>query len=274
MREVLVGFDSAWTDGRRGAISAQRFEDGVAVEFRPPCLARFDEAQSIVVELAISADLLLVAIDQPTVVPNLDGFRPVERVVASIVNRLKGGVQPGRRGGGGALMFGDGAPIWRFLERLDAVQDPERARASNSGRFAMEVFPAVALPSLVPAIWERQRAAKYNPEVRRMFLLTDWHLVCDGLSTVASALGLSALADWARIHRALDPPRKADQDRLDAALCLLIARHWRQAPRDQSMIVGDRTHGYIVTPASPEVGRVLAKAATKLGVSVDVGWDG
>ncbi len=260
MHEVLVGFDSAWTDNLRhpGAISVQHFENGVAGEFLQPCLATFDEAYALIERCLTSADLVVVAIDQPTIVPNLDGFRPVEKVVASVVGKLKGGVQPGRRGGGGASMFGDGAPIWRFLDRLDAVQDPERARAAGSGRFAMEVFPALALPSLIPAIWDRKRAAKYNP-VGRLFLLDDWRLVCDGLACTALDLGLSALADWAKLQRMLGKPRKADQDRLDAALCLLIARHWRHAPRERSMVLGDPIRGYIVTPASEEIRAVLTR---------------
>ena len=273
MREVLIGFDPAWTDNPRnpGAITIQRFEDGVVSDFVPPCLATFKQAQVMVAEQAASADLLLVAIDQPTIVPNLEGFRPVEKVAMSIVNALKGGVQPGRRGGSGAAMFGDDAPIWRFLDRLDAVQDPERARTADRGRFAMEVFPALALPSLVPAIWDRKRAAKYNPDVRRMFLLTDWHLVCEGLAGTAERLGLMAVSDWALAQRALGTPRKADQDRLDAALCLVIARHWRHAPRGESIVLGDAVQGYIVTPATATVRQVLAASASRRGVPID-GW--
>lgn len=271
MREALVGFDSAWTDNLRnpGAIAGMVLEDGRPVAFHAPKLATFADAARFVAEIGEQADLLLVAIDQPTLVPNETGFRPVERVACAVVNRLRGGVQPGRRGGSGVSMFGDDAPIWRFLDQIDAVQDPEGARDAMRGRFAMEVFPALALPALVPALWDRKRAAKYNPAQRRNFLLTDWHLVCDGLVGTAERHGLPELADWGRRQRAIAVPRKADQDRLDSALCLLIARHWRHTPRDESMVIGDGTLGYIVTPITPETGAILSASAARRGVPVD-----
>ena len=274
MREVLIGFDSAWTDNLRnpGAIAAAVIEDGRPTRFLPPRLATFDQARDLVLELGATADVLLVAIDQPTIVPNHEGFRPVEKVAASIVGKLKGGVQPGRRGGSGASMFGDDAPIWRFLDTIDALQDPAAARDATSGRFAMEVFPALALPSLVPAIWERKRAAKYNPAQRRTFLLTDWQIVCDGLADQADRLGLPALAAWARTHHPIALPRKADQDRLDAALCLLIARYWRQEPAEAGMVIGDEARGYIATPVIHETRTMLQAAAARHEVPVDEVW--
>jgi predicted RNase H-like nuclease len=39
----------------------------------------------------------LIALDQPALVPNLTGMRPVERVAARLISRLGGGVQPSNR---------------------------------------------------------------------------------------------------------------------------------------------------------------------------------
>ncbi len=264
-RTLLVGFDSAWTDQARqpGAVAMLGFEDGRPAAFDPPVLARFDAARDLIAARAADADLLLVAIDQPTVVANRAGARPVDRIAASLVVRMKGGVQPACRDGYGARMFGDGAPIWRFLDALHLEQDPQRARTASHGRFAIEVFPALALPALVPALFERRRGAKYNPAVRKHFLLTDWHLVCTGLAASANGLGLAALADWADTQATIARPTKSDQDRLDAALCLAIACHWRQAPASQSLLLGDVETGYIVTPASPETATILLASAAR-----------
>jgi predicted RNase H-like nuclease len=60
-------------------------------------------------------------------------------------------------------MFGEGAPIWSFLDAVGAIQNPINARDAAAGRFLMEVFPALALPAMVLAICQRCRAAKYNP---------------------------------------------------------------------------------------------------------------
>lgn len=238
------------------------------VAFHPPRLAGFDAAARFVAEVSAGADLLLVAIDQPTVVPNETGARPVDRVAASLVGRLRGGVQPARRGGTAAAMFGDSAPIWRFLDALDAVQDPIRARDAGSGRFVMEVFPALALPSLVPAIWARRRAAKYNPAAR-LFLASDWPLVACGLAAFARTLGADALAGWADDAAALERPRKSDQDRLDSAICLAVALAWRHGPPADTLLLGDATTGLMATVASGEPRAVLVAAAPQLGVAVN-----
>ncbi len=266
---MLVGFDSAWTDNRKnpGAIAACVLEAGRCVAFHPPRLATFAEAARLVADLSGDADFLLVAIDQPTVVPNEAGARPVDRVAASLVARLRGGVQPARRGGTAAPMFGDSAPIWPFLDALCAAQDPLAARNAASGRFVMEVFPALALPALLPAIWARRQAARYNPA--RRFVASDWRLVAEGVAGLARRHHAEALADWAESAAALERPRKPDQDRLDAAICLLVALAWRHGPPAETLQIGDARTGLLATIASGEVRAVLVAAATRLGVAVD-----
>jgi hypothetical protein len=54
---------------------------------------------------------------------------------------------------------------------------------------------------------------------------------------------------------------KADQDRLDAVICLLIAIRWRLEGRDESIMTGDPEHGYVVAPISRQVRSRLERAA-------------
>jgi predicted RNase H-like nuclease len=79
-REVLIGFDSAWTDSSEnpGAVAAYLIE-GQRSTFCPPRLATFGDALKLIGEWTADADYVLIAIDQPTVVPNHDGARPVDR---------------------------------------------------------------------------------------------------------------------------------------------------------------------------------------------------
>lgn len=263
-------------------------DGGRCAAFHPPRLAQFAEAARFVAEVGDGADVVLVAIDQPTVVANEAGSRPVDRVAASLVGRLRGGVQPARRGGTGAAMFGDAAPVWRFLDAIGAAQDPLAARSATSGRFVMEVFPALALPELVPAIWARRRAAKYNPAAR-LFAASDWPLVASGVAAFARGLGAGSpgagslgagslgagspgagsLAEWADTAAGLGRPRKADQDRLDAAICVAVALAWRHGPAGSTLQLRDARSGLMATIASGEVRAVLVDAARRLGVSVD-----
>ena len=48
------------------------------------------------------------------------------------------------------MFFGDEAPIWPFLEKLEAIEDPDTARVAAHGEYLMEVFPALALASYSP----------------------------------------------------------------------------------------------------------------------------
>ena len=88
---------------------------------------------------------------------------------------------------GKVQMFGPDAPIWRFLRRLNLVQNPPRARSAASGRHLVEVFPALALPALEPAILQRKRAARYNPANRKRLSLPDWRPLHNPLGLVIAA---------------------------------------------------------------------------------------
>ena len=160
---IFVGFDSAWADKPNGpgaicsiALLGDRFSD-----FSPPELVGFGAALTYINRLRRPDAATLVALDQPTIVPNATGMRPVEKTVASLISWLGGGVQPANRGK--AMFFGDEAPIWRFLEKLEAIEDPEAARVAAHGEYLMEVFPALALASYSPAFLGYRKGPRYSP---------------------------------------------------------------------------------------------------------------
>ncbi len=113
MREILIGFDSAWTGSSKnqGAIAAYVFETSKRSIFHPPRLAKFDAAVRFVEDLTSKDDYPLIAIDQPTIVPNDAGSRPVGWVAASLVSRLKGGVRPAPRCSATTPRFGIFPPL-------------------------------------------------------------------------------------------------------------------------------------------------------------------
>jgi predicted RNase H-like nuclease len=129
---LYIGFDSAWTDNSEapGAICTVGIETGHARRFHAPQLALFDEALTFIRRVRPDDGVTLIALDQPTVVPNLTGMRPVERVAASLISSLGGGVQPSNRGKLG--MFCDASPIWRFLTALGAEERAEQARLATN----------------------------------------------------------------------------------------------------------------------------------------------
>lgn len=265
MSVAIIGFDSAWTDAVRapGAVAAL-IAGADGFHFQPPRLAGFDAALAFVREVEARAAFTLVALDQPTIVPNVSGSRPVERVAASVVSFVGGGVQPSNRSKVG--MFDDAAPVWRFKAQLSATEEPEAARSALLGLHLIEVFPALALAGLADRFGARFGAPKYNPANRSRFRLTDWTAVCDVVGTTAAALELGPIAAWVAEQGAIAAPKKADQDRLDAVICVLIGAMWRFSPREQCVMIGDLATGYMVTPVSAATRTRLAAAALGRGV--------
>jgi predicted RNase H-like nuclease len=265
---IIFGFDSAWTDSAKapGAICAIAFDERGQVEFHEPRLVSFADARAFIGSLRQDFSVSLVALDQPTVVPNSAGSRPVDKVAGSLVSFVGGGVQPANRSKIG--MFCDDSPVWSFLSDLNATQDPIEARTAPAGHFLIEVFPALALPAFEDAFSQRLRAPKYNPQNRKKFRLEDWRSVTRVVQTTAQGFDLSGLADWSDRMHALFQPRKADQDKLDAALCALIGLAWRAGPVSCSAMLGDLTNGYMVTPMSEFTRPRLEQAANERGVPI------
>jgi predicted RNase H-like nuclease len=280
--DTFVGFDSAWVDKLKspGAVCAVTFANNVPIRFHPPQLASFDQALAFIRKVSSGSKFLLVALDQPTIVPNLTSMRPVDRVAASLVSWLGGGVQPANRSRTG--MFCDASPIWKFLKALGALDDPEQAQSAHEGRYLMEVFPALALASLAAESFGRLKGLRYNPARKKTFRHADWITVAEAATVKARTLGLNELAQWCDGAAGIAHPRKDDQDRLDSALCLLIALHWQRRPRRESIMLGDLSRGYMVLPASLDVRERLTVAAQKYSVSLDAslpenpsgGWPG
>lgn len=267
--DVYIGFDSAWADNPKtpGAITALEVSDGRPGRFYPPCLVSFEEALNFINIVRARDGLTLLALDQPTIVPNQMSMRPVERTAASLVSWIGGGVQPSNQSKIG--MFCPASPIWRFLSRLDACEAPEAARKATSGLHLIEVFPALALPSMEASFFGRLCGPRYNPGRKKTFRMGDWKRVADAASRAFEVMAFAEQAEWCSELRDLPAPRKSDQDQLDAMLCLLIGLRWRLEDRSESLMLGCLEHGYMVLPASAPVRERLVKAARAYAVPVD-----
>ncbi|WP_183696170.1 DUF429 domain-containing protein [Rhizobium leguminosarum] len=264
----VVGFDSAWTDNPKapGAICVIRLDSRGARLHMEPRLVSFSEAAAVIGAERSEVSKCLVALDQPTVVPNLSGSRPVDKVAAALISWVGGGVQPANRSKLG--MFDDAAPIWRFKQAIGAIEDPEAARAASSGLFLIEVFPALALVALESAYCQRLGAPKYNPANRKMFRLEHWHSVAETIRTFGSLNTLDQIELWCSDVSANLMPRKADQDKIDAMICGLIGLHWLVAPREQSVMIGDLDNGYMIAPAVNGIHGRLVTAAREKNVPI------
>ena len=281
MKEAFVGFDSAWSVKNKGAISYAIFQDGVPEKARMenPRPASFDDAAEIIEELQKECHDVLVAIDQPIIVPNHTASRPVDGVARSLMSRLRSGVQSANRNK--ESLFGDEAPIWEFISdtgsckysgttdhaACNPIVDFEAAKTATGQTHLIEVYPALALPALEPKFMARKYAARYNPRNKKKFCLADWRRVCETVHRHADKFGLQPLSKWAKEMAALKSPKKPHQDGIDAAICLIIALRWRREGESHELtVIGDRKSGFMVTPTSCDTRGILKRASEKVGI--------
>lgn len=110
------------------------------------------------------------------------------------------------------------------------------------------------------------RLPKYNPARKDSFKLSDWKHVCQ---LVLEFLTNHSLHDsCAALQQAisLDSPRKSDQDKLDAYLCLLSGIHLTE--QNECLMVGDFDSGYMVVPYNSSLHHELNKRCQDTNRSV------
>jgi predicted RNase H-like nuclease len=261
---LLVGFDSAWTPTKSGAlVGIVHFDDGTFHDLGEPQTADYQKAEGVIrkwqAERAPSATIVLL--DQPTIVKNPRGQRPVEKIVGSPISLRRGGMQPANTARD--EMFGENAPVWPFLTRFGGPANP-LAQIADTRVF--ETYPALALIALG---WMQQdsrpagRLPKYNPARTKTFSISDWQYICKNLSGAFRGRGLAEIVRWIEDAARKPSPRKRDQDRLDACLCLLVALYL--AEQKDCLMVGDLQTGYIVVPHSDGLHAELHARCKKIG---------
>ena len=228
MTTLLTGFDSAWTAGKSGALVGILREDGGKyVEIGPPLRADYADAEHVIDRwnAQFSPSAIIQFLDQPTIVNNATGQRPVENIVGSAISRRYGGMQPANRSR--TAMFGDDAPVWRFLKRFGGPLNPLDGRGVSG---VIETYPALAMIALgwtLPDLAGRLtgRLPKYNPKRRKTFSIADWKHVCASASKELTDSKLSGLAKWIENVGQNEKPGKKEQDCVDACICLVVALH-------------------------------------------------
>ena len=266
MRNAFVGFDSAWADNAPGAVCFAVFDGDRLAEWDLPKPARFDDARQAVERCHKAAPYTLVAMDQPTMVPNATGMRPVERVAGSV----KVGVQPASLS---RPLFGRSAPVWEFLDHLRPSENPREAQCADVGLHLIEVFPGLALPGLFPdPACRLPLAVHYNPTKRAKFSIGDWRWVAKSVLSRLRDLNLEPFVDWVAQQADNSTPGKTDQDCLDALICLVIALKWRRGDPEME-VLGD-WRGHMVTPLSGKAKERVMRKVCQVDLPVGCGsWE-
>lgn len=265
MTTLLVGFDSAWTATNSGAlVGLLRTDDGRYLEFGNPQIANFREAQHRIVEWQRlqRPDSTIVLLDQPTIVKNGIGQRPVENIVGSPVSRRYGGMQPANTGK--KDMFGKDAPVWSFLDRFGGPACPFEPL---TGTWVVETYPVLAMIALEWTLKDSRpsgRLPKYNPARKRTFSISDWQHVCLKTLDEFREREVPGIVKWLDGIAQSRNPFKSDQDGLDACLCLLAALYLVESR--QCLMVGDLDTGFIVVPYGKNLSDELEARCRQTGL--------
>jgi predicted RNase H-like nuclease len=143
---VVGGFDSAWTPGNSGATAGLLLTGGGGFrEIGPPQVVSYSEAEQLILDWQwqFGPNRTLVLLDQPTIVVNPTGQRPVEGLVSPSVSLRLGGMQPASHSR--IEILGAAAPVWNFLRRFGGAADPLRL---TDGTQVIETYPVLVLIAL------------------------------------------------------------------------------------------------------------------------------
>jgi predicted RNase H-like nuclease len=261
---LLVGFDSAWTQGNSGAlVGAIRNVDGTYRELGPPQRVDYAEAEAAIIDWQTqnAPTATIVLLDQPTIVNNVSGQRPVENIAGSLVSRRYGGMQPASTSR--TSMFGANAPVWGFLDRFGGPADPRRPLARTSVVETYPVLTMLAMGWLLPDSRRGDRLPKYNPARRKTFSASDWRYVCRVTSSALREHTLVIVPEYLEEAALKEKPSKSDQDGLDASICLLTAVHLAEG--GECLMVGNQETGYILVPFGDNLFEGLKTRCEKTG---------
>lgn len=265
MTRLLVGFDSAWTAGNSGGlVGVLHTHTGALSELGPPIAATFGQAERQIASWQADhcPDETIILIDQPTIVRNESGQRPVENLVGSPVSRRYGGMQPANTGRKG--MFDADAPIWGFLQRFGGPLDPLGSGKLHSG--VIETYPVliiIAMGWILESTRPTGRLPKYNPANRKKFKQEDWEYLCIRVADEFHQAALPGIATWLDEKSKVIKPHKFDQDGLDACLCLLAGINFSMGKT--CLVVGAMESGFITIPDDPSLRNELEARCNQTG---------
>ncbi len=253
MTKLIIGFDSAWTKKKSGALAGVLLEPNLSVhEVGAPTIANYTEAAALIQcwQSQYNPEKTIILLDQPTIVNNPSGQRPVENIVSSPISRRYGGAQPANQGK--TEMFGAAAPVWPFLSQFGGAANILTPNGANTQVY--ETYPVLALIALgwlLPDQRQTGRLPKYNPVNRNKFSTNDWLFLRGKLVEEFQRYGLAETAHWLNGVANLAKPKKHDQDQLDACLCLLVGL--KLAHNERCLLVGEQASGYMLVPYGEEL---------------------
>lgn len=260
MKKIFVGFDSAWGASNSGAIcDLVLLENGALSLAAAPEMVTWPQAFARV-DTYKDTDLCVWAIDQPICVANLTGCRPVERNLSSALMKdfVCGAYSSNLRN----PCWTQAAPIWTFLRNLAARgyrHEPMAIPNALDGKFYFECYPHPALLGL----FALPRTLQYKVHHGNA---AAWQELIESLLTLQTAP--FPIANIDSFVKAALPQTKQNEDKLDAIICAYVSAYWWKFGTAKSTLIGDLEHGYMVTPHSDRIMKLLLEAFGQQQINV------
>lgn len=188
-------------------------------------------------------DNAIVAVDAPTIIPNLTGTRLPDKLTHKYFGRYHAGCYPANLG----LSFADRTVNFGLeLEKRGFSHAPE-ITPHYLGRYQIEVFPHPAIVELfnLPLILKYKKGRLLE---RRLELIKLYKYIVEVLPTFTPALNLNSHPELFAEIPTTGKALKALEDKLDSLICAYVGAYWWYWGLERNVVLGDRASGYIVIP--------------------------
>jgi predicted RNase H-like nuclease len=240
----FLGIDLGWVSGASGLCCLQWRPQGELYLSDLQCQATLAGVLAWVNQQVPEGDFAGIAIDAPTIIPNLTGMRLCDRKAHSLFGRYHAGCYPANLG----LPFAQRLiGFAQTLETMGFAHAPDMV-AQQPERFQAEVFPHPAMVHLFGLDriikYKKGRLAERRLELARMRELILTHLPHQEPALCITSDDLPTIPE-----RAL--ALKAVEDQLDSLICAYVAAHWWYWGLERNWVLGNREEGFLVVPAPP-----------------------
>ena len=245
----FIGIDLGWKSGYSGLCCLQwEPEDRLTISditVAQPLEEIFDWLDTWVAP----TDSALIAVDAPTLIPNLTGTRLPDRLTHKYFGRYHAGCYPANLN----RPFADRTVGFGLsLEQRGFVHAPV-IEPQQPGRYQIEVFPHPAMIHL----FNLDRILKYKKGrlvERQRELMKLQKYILKILPTYTPCLSLSpsdsSLVPFLPLSDTVTGKMlKALEDQLDSLICAYIGAYWWYWGKERNWVLGEANTGYIVVPA-------------------------
>lgn len=234
----FLGIDLGWKSGASG-LCCLEWQQGELVLLNLERRLEITDILSWVIHWTEPQIPALVAVDAPTLIPNLTGTRLPDRLTHKYFGRYHAGCYPANLQRPFAQRTVD---FGLSLQELGFCHAPEIA-PQRLDRYQIEVFPHPAQVHL----FNLDRILKYkkgklsdrHPELTKLrnYVLTI-------LPTLEPKLTPTHLPEIPSQGKAM----KEVEDLLDSLLCAYVGAYWWYWGKEKNLVLGDENSGYIVVP--------------------------